>query len=320
MDPYKDKILRKSYYSKITKKPKHKQVKVKNYANEEEARAYLEKWKDDSIKRENEIIEKKIEQPIVAEVNPQIIVEVPGNNIPIDPIAVQEVKDNINQVLPKVNLTNKFNLHVPDFKSDGNGVSTVLIASSNSGKTTLTKYIINEWFNNNKVITTIMCPNINIEIYKSIRKDKNIITSDFYNEQFIKDLAKIQRKTENKYSFGVFLDDIIDEKSAEQLLKMMLIYRNLNISGIINIQDTKLIPRTIRHNANNFLFLRLNAQDAIEDIMELFLKSYEPFINLSKLNRIAMYRELTKDNRFIYLNALEDKISFHEKIDKNKYA
>jgi hypothetical protein len=315
MDPYKDKILRKSYYSKITKKPKHKQVKLKNFDNEEAAIAFLDKWKDESIKKEDEILKQNTDAPNKVENQNIVIPEIPITTIDIITPQVVPIVENKTESLPNVKYT-KFNLHVPNFKNDGNGVSTVLIAASNSGKTTLTKYIINEWFNNNQVVTIMMCPNINIEIYKIIRKDKNLITSDFYNEDLIKDLAKIQRKTLNKYSFSVFLDDIIDEKSAVQLLKMMLIYRNLNISGIINIQDTKLLPRTIRHNANNFIFLRLNAQDAIDDVMELFLNSYEPFINLSKMNRVAMYRELTKDHKFIYLNALEDKISFHEAIQK----
>ena len=83
----------------------------------------------------------------------------------------------------------------------------------------------------------------------------------------------------------------------------------------MNLQDVKLMSRSGRHNGNNFLFLRQNTQDAIEDVLNLYLNSYEPFTSLpNKLEKINMYRKLVENRSFIYLNALDDEITFHNKI------
>ena len=160
-----------------------------------------------------------------------------------------------------------------------------------------------------------MSPSINVPIYTKIRKMKNVITTDFFDGDIIKDIAKIQRKTSNKYRFVVVLDDVVDSKNSPQILKMIMIYRNLNISTVMNLQDVKLMSRSGRHNGNNFMFLRQNTQDAIEDVLTLYLNSYPPFIGLqSKTDKINMYRKLTEERGFIYLNALDDEITFHNKI------
>lgn len=307
MDPYKDKVLRISYYSKITKKPKHKQVKVKDFESEEKAKLFLDKWKQEKIAEETKLLMNEVTTE-------------PSANQPEDPPSEPYIPKNIEPPTPIPQPMSieysKFELSVPDFKKkDGNGKSTVMVASSRGGKTTLMNHIIKKWFDNKDVITTLMCPSLNADIYKAVRKNKNILKSDGYIPGMIKDVAKIERKTDNKYNFAFFLDDIIDAKGSEELLKMFLTYRNLNISSCINIQDTKLLSRPLRHNANNFIFMRLNTHDAIMDVIDLFLNSYEPFSTTTDKNaKINMYRELTKNYGFIYLNALEDKITFHKPV------
>jgi hypothetical protein len=272
-------------------------------------RAFLNNWK-----RESKEAEKDILDPPLAEV-PAMGQEMINDIVYGDTKTPLIEKPSQPIPTPKVKIT-KFDLAVPDFKKkDGNGKSTVLIASSRGGKTTLMNHIILKWFDNKDVITTLMCPSLNAGVYKDIRKAKNIIKTDMYLGQLIKDTTKIQRHCDNKYNFAYFIDDVIDEKGSEELLKAFLTYRNLNISTCINIQDTKLLSRPIRHNANNFLFLRLNTQDAIMDVLDLFLNSYEPFnTTTDKIAKVNMYRELTKDNHFIYLNALEDVITFHKPV------
>lgn len=305
MDPYKNKVLRKSYYSKIKKGPKHKQVKISNFESEAKAAEFLEKWKEDELKKEAEIMKST---PINNEITSAII----DNSEEVIPIK----EESCTGVLPQVKQT-KFVLNAPDFKKDGSGKSTIILASSQGGKTTVMDYILNKWFLDKNVITIVMSPSINAEIYKGIRKNKNVITTDYYNEEMIKDLARIQRKTSNKYNFAIFLDDIIDEKKSDQILKMVLTYRNLNISTVINMQDSKLVSRPVRHNGNNFIFVRMNTDDAIRDALDLFLNSYAPFSELCNKNeKINMYKELTKNNNFIYLNALHNTISFHKAVNE----
>jgi len=302
IDPFKNKVIRISYYSKITKKMKHKQVRVDKYESEEKAHEFLENWKKEALENENKDVTLKQSDSVALATNDQL----------------EKVEEtNENKDIPKDINTNviktKFKLAIKN--EDGAAETTVLFGSSQSGKTTLTTYIVENYYNDKNTIVIVMSPSINVPIYKKIRKMKNVITTDFFDGDIIKDIAKIQRKTSNKYRFVIVLDDVVDSKNSPQILKMIMIYRNLNISTVMNLQDVKLMSRSGRHNGNNFMFLRQNTQDAIEDVLTLYLNSYRPFTDLgSKMEKINMYRKLTEERSFIYLNALDDEITFHNKI------
>lgn len=301
-DPHKNKTLRISYNSKITGKPKFKSTKVHKFGNDEaKAKEFLEKWKKDSIAAEKEFLENKATEPndVADDVQP-------------DEPAIITTKEHTT--LPPINKT-KFKLDIGDSSKDGSGCTSVIFGSSKSGKTTLTTYIAEKYYSDKNTIVIVMSPSINAAIYKKIKKMKNVVSSDFFDHDLVRDIAKIQRKTSNKYRFVVVLDDVVDSKNNEQILKMIMVYRNLNISTVMNLQDVKLMSRSGRHNGNNFLFLRQNTQDAIEDVLNLYLNSYPPFTNLSnKMDKVNMYRKLTENNSIIYLNALDDEITFHNKI------
>ena len=305
-DPHKNKTLRISYYSKVTKKPKFKQVKVKNFESEEKAKEFLDTWKAEQIEKETK---KLAEKP---KMDPKDLEE------QLDK-AEQEIKQELNEeqpsgALPTVHKT-KFKLDLPDTKTDGMGATTVIFASAKAGKTTLTTHIIKKYYDDKNMIVIVMSPSINATIYKPIKKMKNVIAVDFFDADLIRDLARIQRKTANKYRFCVVLDDVVDGKNNQQIQKMILVYRNLSISTVLNLQDIKLMSRTGRHNGNNFIFMRQNTQDAIEDVLALYLNSYQPFMGIqNKMDKVNMYRKLTEDRGIIYLNALDDEISFHNKI------
>lgn len=289
IDPFKNKVIRISYYSPITKKMKHKQVRVDKFESEEKAAEFLENWKTEMINKE-----KNEKQSTLNEVTDE-------QNEPTDTTG-----------LPTI-IKTKFKLDIDD--NDGTAETTVLFGSSKSGKTTLTTHIIEKYYHDKNMIIIIMSPSINAPIYSKIKKMKNVISTDFFDGDLIKDIAKIQRKTSNKYRFVIVLDDVVDSKNSVQILKMIMIYRNLNISTVMNLQDVKLMSRSGRHNGNNFIFLRQNTQDAIEDVLMLYLNSYPPFTDLgSKTEKINMYRKLTEERGIIYLNALDDNITFHNKI------
>jgi hypothetical protein len=317
MDPYKDKVLRKSYYSKITKKPKHKQVKVSKFASEEEAKAFLDKWKEEALKKERDILEatQEVETPddLLEEAIDKI--EIPEKPVVINTKIEPMPREIIKSQLPEIKYT-KFNINPPDFKKSGGGKSIILIAQSQSGKTTLSKYILRRYLNKPKEsIVTYMSPSISADIYKSVRKDKNIITQDFFNPKMIKDCVKINKKSGRKtpYNFVFVLDDIIgnDVKNSTELLKMFLTYRNVNITTLLNVQDCKMVARSARHNGNNFYFLRQGSPDAIADCLNLFIGAYPPFSGLTMDQKIELYMKATQDNGIIYLDALTNKLSFH---------
>jgi len=291
IEPFKNKVIRISYYSKLTKQSKHKQVRVDKFESEEKAKEFLENWKKEQLEKEGQSLEE------VTEEQNQEKEEL--NNMDVSAI------DNI--------IKTKFKLAIKN--EDGAAETTVLFGSSQSGKTTLTTHIVEKYYNDKNTIIIVMSPSINAPIYKKIKKMKNVISTDFFDGDLIKDVAKIQRKTSNKYRFVIVLDDVVDSKNSPQILKMIMIYRNLNISTVMNLQDVKLMSRSGRHNGNNFMFLRQNTQDAIEDVLQLYLNSYRPFTDLnSKMDKVNAYRKLTENRSFIYLNALDDEISFHNKI------
>lgn len=290
IEPFKNKVIRISYYSKLTKQSKHKQVRVDKFESEEKAKEFLENWKKEMMEKEN--------QQVSEETNEQ-----------------KEEKEELNNIDANIDniIKSKFKLAIKN--EDGAAETSILFGSSQSGKTTLTTHIIEKYYNDKNTIIIVMSPSINAPIYKKIKKMKNVISTDFFDGDIIKDIAKIQRKTSNKYRFVIVLDDVVDSKNSTQILKMIMIYRNLNISTVMNLQDVKLMSRSGRHNGNNFMFLRQNTQDAIEDVLQLYLNSYRPFTDLnSKIDKINAYRKLTENRSFIYLNALEDEISFHNKI------
>jgi hypothetical protein len=311
-DPHKNKTLRISYYSKVTKKPKFKQVKVKNFESEEKAKEFLDKWKVEQIEKETKFLAEKpkIDHNDLEEQLDKAEKEIKQELMPY----ANDGDEQPSGELPTVQKT-KFKLDLPDSKTDGMGATTVIFASAKAGKTTLTTHIIKKYYDDKNTIVIVMSPSINATIYKGIKKMKNVIAVDFFDSDLIRDLAKIQRKTSNKYRFCVVLDDVVDGKNNQQIQKMILVYRNLSISTVLNLQDIKLMSRTGRHNGNNFLFMRQNTQDAIEDVLNLYLNSYPPFTQIpNKMDKVNMYRKLTEDRGIIYLNALDDEISFHNKI------
>jgi hypothetical protein len=46
--------------------------------------------------------------------------------------------------------------------------------------------------------------------------------------------------------------------------------------------------------------------------MKFFLGSYEPFYKLHMEDKIRLYKEVTKDYGFVYLNALDGIVTFHK--------
>ena len=301
--------MRISYYSKITKKPKFKQVNLKNFESEEAAQQFLDKWKVEQIEAEK----------IKLNNNEQLPIETNIENNDDKIVKIEQITEppTISK-LPDIKKT-PFKLIVADTKIDGEGKSTILYGAGNSGKTVLTKYILSTYYDKKEIITTIMSPSINAAKYSKIRKKKNIIKNAFFNEDLIKGVAKIQLRTSNKYpAFCFVMDDIVSDKNSEQVKKMILTYRNRNISSVINLQSMTLLAKNNRFNCNNVLFLRQNNQEAIIEILDCFLKSYPPCDSLpTKDMKVQMYRKLTDKNCFMYLNCLTDELTFHNAVPNN---
>lgn len=235
----------------------------------EEARILGEKWKTDM---KNEIDEKP------------------------DDISEPKFKYDIEKEAPfKINA---------DPKSKEGGISIALIGSTKSGKTIMIQYLYENYFKDN-YINVLFTNSLQSDKYKKLKKDA--VCSDEYQEDIIQECYQINKKTKNKYSFNFIIDDVIDEKNAESMKKLLLIYRNSNMSCIIAGQGGKIINARGRSNINYMCFFKLNTDKEIEDTIKEYLQSYMPR-ELRMVDKIKKYRQLTDDHYFIFLNTLDGQI------------
>jgi hypothetical protein len=110
-------------------------------------------------------------------------------------------------------------------------------------------------------------------------------------------------------------DDIVQEsaKNNETVKKLITSYRNAKISSIISVQAPKMVSRTNRGNLNYVTFHAFRNDEHIEDAIDMFLGSRYPFKGLKKEEKISLYRKLTDDHHFLFLDTINN-IFYRSKI------
>ena len=131
--------------------------------------------------------------------------------------------------------------------------------------------------------------------------------------ELIRDSYFINKELKNYYDFLFVLDDCPLVKGDKQLLKMLTIYRNSNISGIVSVQSPTLLNPTCRSNFTITLLGYQNTTAQIEAVIKYYLRGVFPD-SLNYDNKIAIYRELTKDHYFLIINNHTGEI-FRAKVD-----
>ena len=189
----------------------------------------------------------------------------------------------------------RLQLEIPEQKTGG--CSFALIGSTRSGKTTMLKYILEEYFDRHLVI--LMSNSIHAPIYKDI---DDVVKCPVYSARLIKEGYEINRKTNNHYPFLFVLDDVVDKKFDKELLKLLTIYRNSGLSTIITAQSLKILNTASRGNVNFVLLGKLNSDEAIEQVVRAYLMSYLP----GKVEeKVKMYKQMTEGHHFFVINNLE---------------
>jgi len=217
-------------------------------------------------------------------------------------LAAEKAKDfqnKINIAYENEKVINDINLYLD--KNTGN--TTAIFGSSKKGKTTLLMYLYNKYYKD--FITVLFSENKHINSYN----DKKLLKAIRFEPNIIEMMKLINSKTKNKYDFCVLIDDIIDKKFNTILHKLILTYRNSNISTIISLQNVTLLLKSARDNINNMIFFGFNQDEEIERIIRKYLGSY---LKGTVEDKIKWYKEKTKDYQFIYLNTKENKLSFHK--------
>ena len=197
---------------------------------------------------------------------------------------------------------NEFKLLLPDVSTGG--CSILMIGSTRCGKTTCLKHILDRYFP--KHIGAIFSESARAPAYQDMKYPLLPLSSCFIPE-LIKDSYQINRELKNHYDFLYVLDDVPLVKNDKQLLKMLTIYRNSNISAITCMQSPTLLNPTCRSNFNFVLLFKQNTTGQIEACVKTFLRGYFPE-GWTYEQKIEWYRKMTEDHHFIFIDNLNGTI------------
>ena len=196
-----------------------------------------------------------------------------------------------------------FNLELPP----GGGCSFALLGSTRSGKSTLLGWILEHHFS--KHIGVLMTCSPQAQVYKGM---KEVLQAPKYIPKVIKEMASINKDCKNHYDFLAVLDDVVTAKFDKELLKMLTIYRNSNVSCIISLQALTLMNNNARGNVNFVILMKMNSDEQIEKIVKAYLNSYFPR-GWTLLDKMREYKRLTEDHHFFCVDNLNGRV-FRSKI------
>jgi len=204
-----------------------------------------------------------------------------------------------------------FVLKPPD-KATG-GCSILMIGSTRCGKTTALKHILDTYFP--KHMGAIFSESARAPAYQDMKYPLLPLSSCFIPD-LIKDSYLINRELKNHYPFLYVLDDCPLVKNDKQLLKMLTIYRNSNVSAITCMQSPTLLNPTCRSNFNFVLLFHQNTTAQSEAVIKCFLRGYFPE-GWTYEKKIEWLNHMTADHHFIFIDNLNSTI-FRCKIDLGK--
>jgi GTPase SAR1 family protein len=190
-----------------------------------------------------------------------------------------------------------------DPKKAMSACSFAVIGSSKSGKTTFLKHLLAKVFADD--IKVLMTQSPQADIYNALKK--NCAFAPAYIPDIIKTCYLINKNTKNHYPFCIIVDDVVGVKNDRQMTKLMCLYRNSRMSAIVCGQDAKMLNPTGRANVNNICLFKQNTDNRIEDNIKDFLRSYFPK-SLSMDEKIELYKRLTEDHCFLYVDNLNSTI------------
>jgi hypothetical protein len=195
-------------------------------------------------------------------------------------------------------------MHVDKLQLPENGnMSFACIGSTRSGKSYATTYLYEKLFK--KYITFLMTLTTHGEIYKPFRK--NAVIAEGFHSMLIDEPMTINRSTKNKYKFCVIMDDLVlNGKNDEAMTKLLTVGRNFGMSAILCGQKMTMLSSTGRSNINYVLCFKQNTENAIEDTIKCFLRSYFP-PDMKLLEMIRLYKQYTEDHNFFLVDTLNDK-------------
>ena len=191
-----------------------------------------------------------------------------------------------------------FKIIPPDTKTGG--FSVLMVGSTRCGKTTALKHILDKYFS--KHIGAIFSESARAPAYEHMKYEHLPLASCFMPE-LIRDSYQINRELKNHYDFLYVLDDCPLVKNDKQLLKMLTIYRNSNVSAVVAVQSPTLLNPTCRSNFNFVMLFHQNTTEQAEQVVKSFLRGYFPK-HWRYEDKIEWYQKATQDHHFIFIDNL----------------
>lgn len=184
------------------------------------------------------------------------------------------------------------------------GCSVLMLGSGRSGKTTALKYIMDKYFK--KHCGVLFSQSAKAQAYAHMNYPL-VPLSCVYIPELMNDAYHINKETKNHYPFLFVLDDCPLVKNDKQLLKLLTIYRNSGISGVVCIQSPTLINPTCRSNFTFTMLFKQNSTEQIEQTIKSFLRGYFPQ-GWNYEDKIEWYKAATADHHFIFIDNWEGTI------------
>ena len=211
-----------------------------------------------------------------------------------------------------VNIPDKsFAIEMPPVESGG--CSILMLGSGRSGKTTALKWVIDHYFK--KHVGALFSQSAKAAAYKDMNYPLLPLSSCFIPE-LMNDAYRINKETKNHYPFLFVLDDCPLVKNDKELLKLLTIYRNQGLSGIVCVQSPTLLNPTCRSNFTFVMLGKCNTTEQAEQVIKGWLRGYFPK-GMTYEDKIEWYRRATEDHHFICINNWTGDI-FRSKIDLSK--
>jgi len=196
----------------------------------------------------------------------------------------------------------------------GKHYSMVMVASRNSGKTTLYSYY-HEFFKKMFDIILIFCNSLQAEIYKFLTPDEKQFAFDTYVPAVLRDMEKVQKQTKNAFHILNVFDDCVnltDNKNSDDILQLFSRGRNKNNSVLFSAQSPMFMNKNSRPNTDILFILNLRTASMMNAVIDQFLYNVIPTPKSAntKTLKYAYYHKLikekTKDHGVLVIDFLND--------------